>query len=135
MVQDAVLARTTTKRARLAIEMRQQHPGWSGKRIQAEVDEEQPLIEEYDPVVELALIASDYSIKTELRRQANADAAQYLRPRLKTVEHLEDPLAAATAERKVAAAERIALALRAIYGSKSDAKPATDGRATGAPPL
>lgn len=56
-----------------------------------ELDRIQPLIEEYDPVVELAIMASDYSNEPSLRRQANSDAAPYLRPKLSAVSILDSP--------------------------------------------
>lgn len=75
--------------------------GWvlpeEGDRVVGELipphilDSAQPLIEEYDPVVELSIMAADYRNEVSLRRQANADAAQYLRPKLKSIELLEDP--------------------------------------------
>lgn len=45
----------------------------------------QPAIEEYDPVVELALIAVDYRNEPNLRRLANSDAAPYLRPKFSPI--------------------------------------------------
>ena len=56
-----------------------------------ELDELQPLVEEFDPVVELALIGADYRNETSLRRQALAEAAQYLRPKLSAVAVMDDP--------------------------------------------
>lgn len=50
------------------------------------LDRIQPRIEGYDPVVELALIAVDYRNPVTIRRQASADAAQYLRAKLKSIE-------------------------------------------------
>lgn len=62
----------------------------------------QPLMEEYDPVVELALVAADYGNPVELRVRANGDAAKYLRPQLKSIEYTtgEDPEANRTIEHK-----------------------------------
>ena len=56
-----------------------------------ELDALQPLVEEFDPVVELAIIGADYRNETSLRRQALSDAAQYLRPKLSAVAMLDDP--------------------------------------------
>lgn len=75
---------------------------------EALLDRLQPLIEEYDPVVELAIMGADYRNDPVLRRQANADAAQYLRPKLSAVATLEDP------ERLAAQAERNKLASRLV---------------------
>lgn len=64
------------------------------------LDELQPAIEEYDPVVELSLIAVDYRNDVSLRRQASSDAAQYLRPKLKSIEVLADAALLAEEERR-----------------------------------
>lgn len=56
-----------------------------------ELDSLQPLMEEFDPVVELAIMGSDYRNEAALRRQALSDAAQYLRPKLSAVAMLDDP--------------------------------------------
>ena len=50
-----------------------------------------PVIEEYDPVVELCLVGANPDVKVDLRVTANSNAAKYLRPALKSVELLEDP--------------------------------------------
>lgn len=51
----------------------------------------QPIIEDYCPVTELALAGADYRNKPELRLQANANAAKFLRPTLKAIEVTNDP--------------------------------------------
>lgn len=72
---------------------------------ESEMDRMQPLIEEFDPVVELSLIAADYRNDPAIRRQASSDAAQYLRPKLSAVAMLDDPnrLAQESEKRKLAA--------------------------------
>lgn len=124
MVQEAVLQHTTSLRGKLARDIAVQFPEFDSVMISTMVDEQQPLIEEYDPVVELSKIAADYRNDIGLRRQANSDAAQFLRPKLKTIEFLEDPEKTASTERKMAAAERIASMLHLLYGARSDATPA-----------
>ena len=54
-------------------------------------EDAQPIIEDYCPVVQLALAGADYRNKAELRLQANANAAKFLRPTLKAIEHTSDP--------------------------------------------
>ncbi len=58
-----------------------------GERVPPDLlDMIQPRMEEFDPVVELSIMASDYRNGVAVRRQASADAAQYLRPKLKNIE-------------------------------------------------
>ena len=101
------------------------------------LDELQPRIEEWDPVVELSLISCDYSIDVNLRRQANSDAAQYLRPKLKSIELLEDPASIEAQEQRNALAHRLVGLLNSVARAKQetsadivvDVTPsATDGR-------
>lgn len=65
-------------------------PPDTGARLGEEIppgllDALQPAIEEYDPVVELALIAVDYGNEPNLRRLANTDAAPYLRAKMASI--------------------------------------------------
>ena len=96
MVQDSVHRYTSLKRD----EIRRRYFEENGEPIPEEqLDLVQPLVEEYDPLVELALIAVDRENDVTLRRQANADVAPYVRPKLsavhveslqaKTIEHQE----------------------------------------------
>jgi hypothetical protein len=86
--QDAVHHFTSLKRDEIRARYLEEH----GLPIdERELDRIQPLIEEYDPVVELAIMASDYSNEPSLRRQANSDAAPYLRPKLSAVSILDSP--------------------------------------------
>lgn len=54
-------------------------------------EECQRVIEEYNPVVELALVAVDRRTDTKTKLWANAEIAQYIMPKLKAVEVTEDP--------------------------------------------
>lgn len=115
MTQEAVLEFTSLRRDHIARNYRIEH----NKDItEEELDMMQPLIEEWDPVVSLALIGTDYRNKVEIRRQANADAAQYLRPKLKSIELLEDPESQALNEEKVALAGRLVDILVAMEAAK-----------------
>lgn len=84
-----------------------------------ELDALQPEIQEYDPVVQLALMGSDYSRDPALRRQANADAAQYLRPKLKSVEMLGDPRLVESQKERDALAHRLVDVMDIMAKAKS----------------
>ncbi len=51
----------------------------------------QLIIDEYDPVVALALVAVDRRSPIELQVRCNAEVAQYVRPKLKSIELQQDP--------------------------------------------
>lgn len=61
----------------------------------------QPEIGGYDPVVEMALIAVDGRHSPELRQLANSNAAQFLRPKLKSIELTKDPADAENEMRRI----------------------------------
>jgi len=54
-------------------------------------DEAQPVLEDYCPVVQLALAGSDNRNPAALRVVAHGQAAKFLRPTLKAIEHTNDP--------------------------------------------
>jgi hypothetical protein len=54
-------------------------------------EEAQPIETDYCAVSQLAMAGIDKRNPAALRRQANADAAQYLTPKLKSVEKVTDP--------------------------------------------
>lgn len=84
------------------------------------LDSIQPLVEEYEPVVELAIIAVNYENDAKLRCQANAEAAQYLRPKLKSIELLEDPDSLAMQAEKQVLAEKLVSILEAMAAAKRE---------------
>lgn len=84
-----------------------------------ELDALQPLNEEFDPVVELALIAVDRRNDVGIRRQALSDAAQYLRPKLSAVAHLEDPGTLAAESKNQELAMRLVQAMEVVARSKA----------------
>jgi hypothetical protein len=86
--QDAVHHFTSLKRDEIRARYLEEHGEPICERM---LDQIQPLIEEYDPVVELAIMAADYSNEPSLRRQANSDAAPYLRPKLSAVSIVDSP--------------------------------------------
>lgn len=80
-----------------------------GEEVPDEVlDSLQPEEQEYDPVVALAVMAADRRHDPSLRMQASASAAQYMRPKLKSVEIVDD------AETKEIAAEKNELVARML---------------------
>lgn len=85
-----------------------------------ELDALQPLNEEFDPVVELALIAVDRRNDVTIRRQALSDAAQYLRPKLSAVAHLEDPNNLAAESKNQELALRLVQAMEVVARSKAE---------------
>ena len=111
LVQDAVFKYTTLQRE----ELRRKNPGLSDE----ELDMLQPVVEEYDPVVELSLIAADRRHDPSLRRQANADAAQYLRPKLKSVEMMTDPRLLEQNSQKMQLADKMLDILEAMAAAKA----------------
>ena len=82
------------------------------------LDRLQPLVEEFDPVVELSIIAIDRRNDVTIRRQALSDAAQYLRPKLSAVAMLDDPETLASASQK----HELALKLVSLMGAVASAK-------------
>lgn len=54
-------------------------------------EDAQPIIEDYDPVVQMSLFAADRRVKTDLQLRAASEVAQYVRPRLKSIEMTMDP--------------------------------------------
>lgn len=104
-------------------------------------DEAQIVEEEYDPVVEMALLAAT-SNDPKVRLAANAEVAQYTRPKLKSVEVISDQTASANAARKNELIESLAdMSRRAvsekraayIEGAKNKAIEAKTANATPAP--
>lgn len=86
LCQDTVMEYTDLLRDRLQDQARA-----DGRELsRADLDASQPQYDEWDPVVSLALIAVDHRNSPELRRQANSDAAQYLRPKLSAIKITED---------------------------------------------
>lgn len=90
------------------------------------LDLRQPLLEEYDPVVELAIIAADYRNETALRRQANSDAAQYLRPKLSAVAMLDDPNLLQDKAEKIQLARRLVGLMDMVARAKTEAPVETE---------
>lgn len=117
-VQDSVAEFTRLRREALLPAIRSANPGASEEYIMACLDEKQPLYEEYDPVVQMALMAADHSNSVELRRQAAAETAQYLRPKLKSVEVVLNPETPEERAERTSLAARLAGALESLASAK-----------------
>lgn len=134
MVQDAVHKHTVMLQERVVRDLREKDPDLTLEEATKMAQEIQPIDEEYDPVVSLALMASDTRNKVDLRRQASSDAAQYLRPKLKTIEHIDDPLTRQAEQERFDLAERLGQLLVKAGAGQSAAKPASPPPAPGDKP-
>ena len=92
-------------------------------RRQADLDaglppaDAQEIIEDYDPVVHMSLIAVDRREKREIQLRAATEVAQYVRPKLKSVEVTTDPEALETlAERQELSSRLVSLLELAAEG-------------------
>jgi hypothetical protein len=121
MVHDAVLRHTQQRRQMLWERLTKEHQDWDQDRVQREVDILQPEYQEFDPVVEMAVFASDHSNAPELRLRAMSESAQYLRPKLKSV---EVDLSALTPEEQ-AAREQLSGTLAGLLDLMAEGKRAT----------
>lgn len=90
-MQESAFQHTTLLRERLLPGLRQAHPDKSEEELASLLDEVQPIYAEYDPVVAMSMIAVDHSNPVDLRMKAHAEVAQYVRPKLKSVEMTIDP--------------------------------------------
>lgn len=123
MVQESVHQFTVLRRQEAYVLFEQER----GRPPTAEeLDAIQPMMEEFDPVVELAIIGADHRNETALRRQALSDAAQYLRPKLSAVAMLDDPERATEQAQKEQLARRLTDLMAAVLGAKRDAPVSSD---------
>lgn len=86
--------------------------------VQAGVEQPQEIVEEYDPVVAMALVAVDRRSTIENRIRCNAEVAQYVRPKLKSVEVTADPEALETLEQRRQLSERLVGLLEAAAAAQ-----------------
>lgn len=83
-------------------------------------EQAQEIVEDYDPVVALALVAVDRRSTLENRIRCNAEVAQYVRAKLKSVEVTADPEAMETLEQRRELSERLVSLLEmAAKGKKA----------------
>jgi hypothetical protein len=83
-------------------------------------DQRQQIIEEYDPVVALALVAVDRRTSLGDKIKCNAEVAQYVRPKLKSIEHGVDPDTLETIEERTRLSEEIVDALEELAEIKRE---------------
>lgn len=80
----------------------------------------QAIVEDYDPVVAMAIVSVDRRSSIELRVKCNAEVAQYVRPKLKSVEVTGDPEAIETLEQRRRLSEELVGLLNAAASAKKD---------------
>jgi len=86
-------------------------------------EQRQQIVEDYDPVVALALVAVDRRSTIENRIRCNAEVAQYVRPKLKSVEVTADPEALETLEQRRELSERLVGLLEMAAKAKKEKAP------------
>lgn len=80
----------------------------------------QTIVEDYDPVVAMALVAADRRSSIELRVKCNSEVAGYVRPKLKSVEVTADPEAYETLEMRRKLSEELVGLLNAAASARKD---------------
>ena len=83
----------------------------------------QQIVEEYDPVVALALVAVDRRTTRADMIKCNSEVAQYVRPKLKSVEVTADPEALETLEERRELSSRLVGLLEAAAAAKKTKAP------------
>jgi hypothetical protein len=86
-------------------------------------DDAQQIIEDYDPVVHMATIAADRREKRDLQVRCAAEVAQYVRPKLKSVEVTTDPEAIETLQERQQLSSRLLGLLEMAAEAKQSAPP------------
>lgn len=85
-MQDEVYEFARMRRQELFDELRAKDQDADDASLWAQVDKLQPAYEEFDPVVAMALVGADHRNDVDVRLAANARVAEYVRPKLKSVE-------------------------------------------------
>lgn len=134
LVQEAVHEYSFLKNRTVRNQLLRTRPNISDEELEAAAAERQPVIEEYDPVVEMALVSVDHTQPTQLRMYAASQAAQYMRPKLKSVEVLADPDQIEADRKKADLAAQLVGLLNIAAQAKRDDGPAIDPRAGAASP-
>ena len=83
-------------------------------------DQCQEIIDDYDPVVSLAVIAADRRVTLDQRMKCHDSVAQYVRPKLKSVDMNVDPEALEALESRTALSNQLLKLLEAGARAKKD---------------
>ena len=85
----------------------------------------QQIVDDYDPVVALALVAVDRRTTLDQRIRCNSEVAQYVRPKLKSVEmSLEPDTAETLAQREQLSSQLIGILTSSASARKRESKAA-----------
>lgn len=83
----------------------------------------QQVIEDYDPVVQMAMVAVDAEVKPDMQIRCASEVAQYVRPKLKSVELTADPEALETLHERQELSSRLVGLLEMAAQAKKTAPP------------
>lgn len=86
-------------------------------------EQQQQIVDDYDPVVAMAIVAVDRRTKLQDSIRCNSEVAQYVRPKLKSVEVTTDPEALETLEERRQLSERLVGLLEAAASAKKAKAP------------
>jgi len=89
-------------------------------------EQAQEHIEEYDPVIALALVAVDQRSTLEQRIKCNSEVAQYVRPKLKSVEYSGSAVDPDEARLRQEQGESFISLLNKLAGDKKSATTSTE---------
>jgi hypothetical protein len=90
-------------------------------------DQRQQIIEDYDPVVAMAILAVDRRTRQDTAIKCHSEVAQYVRPKLKSVEFTADPDAIETLEERRRLSERLVGLLEAAATAKKPPRQVPSG--------
>lgn len=86
-------------------------------------EDAQQVIEDYDPVVHMAMVAVDRREKREIQIRCATEVAQYVRPKLKSVEVTTDPEAMETLQERQQLSSRLVALLELAAEGKQASPP------------
>lgn len=117
-MQDTVREFTLLQRAKMRVQLLAENPTASEDALTAQLDDMCPVEDDFDPVVALAIIGVDRRNSAEVRARALSASAEFVRPKLKSVEVVSE---AATPEEEL---ERRALFARLVGALETGARQA-----------
>jgi DNA helicase TIP49 (TBP-interacting protein) len=83
----------------------------------------QIVCDDYDPVVAMSLTAMDRKVTLEMRTKCHAEVAQYVRPKLKSVDVTVDPEALETLEQRRELSDRLTQFLETAASATKPERP------------